>query len=344
MHSNAEETGYILCRPQGGLNDMLGEIEKCCQYADRTNRIVIVDTNYEGAETFQDDLSQYFESNNANLCLSLKGFEDSLSQLSVFPNFLLGRINSYRAVRKLHTNFLVDQITQEYISFDFNRNYSEKLLVHHSSGGATNSHLLFQRLRLKKNLKLEIQKRLNRIGGAYLAVHIRNTDYFSDCSKIIKLINCSPYKKVFISTDNQESLNDLKTILVNKSVFSFANVLSVDGKPIHLKKDLSREEIFLRNLDSILDLLLLALSEKLLLVLISGRKGHGSHPVFSGYFILAWNLRSKGDILEKFLAGIEIQVNKPSCIEKWLFVIKRYYLGASRRLMALKFKVNGNRP
>ncbi len=194
MHIKTNDTRYILCRPQGGLNDMLGEIEKCCQYADRTNRIVIVDTNYAGAESFHDELNHYFESMQSNLFLSIDGFKGLLRQLDVFPNFLFGRIDSYKTVRKPQTNYLIDEITQEFISFDFNKEYDEKLLIHHSSGGATNSHLLFQRLRLAKNLGVEFERRLGEIGGTYLGIHIRNTDYYSDYSKIIKSIKNYPQK------------------------------------------------------------------------------------------------------------------------------------------------------
>src|SRR5947209_3468047 len=61
----------LLCRPQGGLNDMLCQIEKCCQYADRVGRTVIVDTDYarSAPATFKDHLSKYFVSLRVGLVL-----------------------------------------------------------------------------------------------------------------------------------------------------------------------------------------------------------------------------------------------------------------------------------
>lgn len=94
----------------------------------------------------------------------------------------------------------------------------------------------------------------------------------------------------------------------------------------------------MRNIDSILDLLLLSLAKKIVLVPISGRKGHGSYPIFSGYSNLAMNLRWADVILKRFLVNTQVQVNKPSFFEKWAFHIQRYYLYASRRL--IPFKLN----
>lgn len=333
MQNKTNHARYILCRPQGGLNDMLGEIEKCCHYADRTNRVVIVDTDYRYATSFHDDLNKYFESTRENLILSINGFEDLINQLDVFPRFLGGRLFSYKTIKKWPTDFMIDSISQEFISFDFNEEYSEKLLVHHATGGAINSHLIFGKLKLKKNLVIELEKRLNKIGGPYLGIHIRNTDYYSDYSNVLKSMEQQKLEKIFIASDNKNTANDLKVQLKNKSTFSFSNSISVDNEPIHLKLNLSKDEIFIRNVDSILDLLMLALSKKLTLVPICGRKGSDLFPVFSGYSILALNLRFTSSILIHFLSNTKIKVSNGSYIERCTFFIKKNYLVVSRRLM-----------
>jgi hypothetical protein len=35
----------LVCRPQGGLKDMLCQIEQCCRYAERFDRTVLVETD-----------------------------------------------------------------------------------------------------------------------------------------------------------------------------------------------------------------------------------------------------------------------------------------------------------
>ena len=37
---------YLLCRPRGGLNDTLNQIELCWRYSEIYNRILIIDTEY----------------------------------------------------------------------------------------------------------------------------------------------------------------------------------------------------------------------------------------------------------------------------------------------------------
>ena len=325
---------YILCRPQGGLNDMLGEIEKCCQYGKKFNRIVIVDTNYLGSNSFHDDLSKYFVSIQENLILSLDKFKEVISRLDVYPKFLDGKVNSYSIIYKEGTEFPIDDVAGKYISFDFNKDYSEKLLVHHASGGATNSHLLFRRLKLREELISELQNRLTDIGGSYLGLHIRNTDYFSDYLSVVPRIEKQNYQKIFISTDNQATLDLLKEKL-KKDCYSFASVLSNNNEPIHLQKNLNRQDIYRRNVDSILDLIMLALAKKLICLPISGRRGNDKSPIFSGYSILSMNLRTSRDSLSLFLSNTSIQFRsrKFRHIERFLFMMRKYYLMTYRQLI-----------
>ena len=51
---------YILCRPVGGLNDIFCQIEKCWQYAEKYNRILIVDTDKSQGLLGQNFLDFFF--------------------------------------------------------------------------------------------------------------------------------------------------------------------------------------------------------------------------------------------------------------------------------------------
>ena len=50
---------------------MVSQIERCCRYAELTNRAVIVDTDY-GADSYGDDFDRYFISRHTHLILSAK--------------------------------------------------------------------------------------------------------------------------------------------------------------------------------------------------------------------------------------------------------------------------------
>jgi hypothetical protein len=55
---------YLLCRPHGGLNDTLCQIEKCWKYALKSDRVLIIDTRNSGLHA---DFSEYFEAKEKSL-------------------------------------------------------------------------------------------------------------------------------------------------------------------------------------------------------------------------------------------------------------------------------------
>lgn len=87
---------YVLCRPQGGFNDMLSQIEKCYVYAKKENRKVIVDTNYSANETWHDPLDKYFTSTDEALILNINNISESIENMTVYPESLFGRLNAYK--------------------------------------------------------------------------------------------------------------------------------------------------------------------------------------------------------------------------------------------------------
>ncbi|MCP5000226.1 MAG: hypothetical protein GY933_16185 [Hyphomicrobiales bacterium] len=54
---------YLLCRPKGGLNDTLCQIERCWQYAEQHHRTLIVDTT---RSCFAGEFSNFFEPTEAS--------------------------------------------------------------------------------------------------------------------------------------------------------------------------------------------------------------------------------------------------------------------------------------
>ena len=119
----------LLCRPRGGLNDMLSQIERCCRYAEMTDRSVIVDTKF-GRESFGDDFDRYFISRQSRLVLSASELRADLDRAEVFPTGLKGRVSSYDWYRDETSKLHVDRQTGEPLTFDFAQDYPHDLLVH----------------------------------------------------------------------------------------------------------------------------------------------------------------------------------------------------------------------
>ena len=89
----------------------------------------------------------------------------------------------------------------------------------------------------------------------------------------------------------------------NDRVFSFASLPSNTGKPIHIMEQPEPEaDVFRRNSDAILDLLLLALARNLHLLEVSNYR----HGKYSGFSVLAYNLWSSKIVLKHLIADADV--------------------------------------
>ncbi|MFO0991851.1 MAG: hypothetical protein U1E67_07975 [Hyphomicrobiales bacterium] len=238
---------------------MVSQIERCCRYAERTDRTVIVDTKF-GAGGYGDEFDRYFISRQRRLILSARDLHPAFDRASTFPTFLQGRVSSYDVGFNENTRAFVEKVTLEPLTFDFGRDYPHELLVHQQQRRLPIAVSVFMRLRLQPLLTRELLSRFAKIGAPYLGIHVRHTDYHSDYRPLIERVAASNVAKVFLATDNRQVLDEFRASLPGKQIFSFTEDLSVDGKPIHLHSP-ADGNVFKRNCDAILDLLLLALSD-----------------------------------------------------------------------------------
>src|SRR5262245_41057141 len=121
----------LLCRPQGGLNDILCTIERARAYAEKSNRTLFVDTNFVNTEYVRDDFSNYFKSKDRTIRLNISPIAHMLDQMTTFPPCVAGKINKYHAHFDQALGNFAEQETQQLISFNFNVDYAEQLLVLH---------------------------------------------------------------------------------------------------------------------------------------------------------------------------------------------------------------------
>jgi hypothetical protein len=273
-----------------------------------TQRTVVVDTAYTNAIYFRDKFSHYFSSRQERLILSLDDQAISLNELNVFPEVLQGRLDSYnfesQEIKNSKRRLRVDILTGQPITFDFTRDYPHTLLVHHQAGGGRLSHSSLLRLSLKNSLVDELISRIDRIGGSWIGVHIRNTDYSTDYQSLIDLLKKSSPKRIFLATDSLEVKQRFESEFSNEKVYSFSQQLSVDGKPLHRLTDLDETNTALKNIDAILDLVMLGLSSRLLFQEVSPNQ-YGTK--YSGYALLAQHLWSTKIVLKNFISDPRIK-------------------------------------
>lgn len=295
---------FVLCRPQGGLNDMLCQIEKCCRYAETTARTVVVDTAYIHSDYFKDDFSRYFSSKQKRLIFSIGDQAADMDAMQVYPEILQGRLYSYEVHFDGKILAFCDTASGQPITFDFKRDHAQPLLVHHQAGGGSLSHSALLRLSLDRSLVDELMARIRTMGGPWIGVHIRDTDYSTGYESLLQQLKKVSAKRIFLATDSLQVRQRVESELKNTAVYSFSRRLSADGKPLHKMRGMDDSDVFASNRDAILDLLMLALSTKLLFKKIEPNAYGVSH---SGYSVLAHHLWSSKIVLRHVISDPRIE-------------------------------------
>ncbi|MGE0724003.1 MAG: hypothetical protein AB7O45_06495 [Alphaproteobacteria bacterium] len=290
-------TKYVLCRPEGGLNDMLCQIERCCRYAERTGRTVVVEANFRPGRFFRDRLDRYFGSLQPRLLLDPTPVMTELVRASVYPEHLRGRLNDYVHRWDRTTSRYVERAQGQPLTFDFMTDYRHEVLVHHQPGGGRNSLFAFLRLALTPALVAELARRWAAIGPGYAAVHVRHTDYRTDYAAILTALRRAPPARLLVATDNSAVLEEFRQALGPERVHNFAWLGVGPGVPLHRYR-VGVDVVERRNSDAILDLLMLGLARELHIVKVENRKDGG----FSGFSQLAADLFRAKAVLRHLVA------------------------------------------
>ena len=287
---------YVLCRPDAGLNDILCQIETAYQYAERTDRMVMVDTGYKNLGYFHDEFSNYFSSLDDRLILDTDFIQSSLDSMTVVPSALKGRLSSYRPQwNQVPYHNFVDAEIGTLISFDLTKHYEEEILVRHTSGGGRISILALQKLVLREWITIPLSQRINAIGRPFGAVHIRNTDQQTDYRQVIDQMIGSILLPVFIATDSLSRRQYCETVFGSQNVIYFSD-LPEEEYPIHCNRNFRSP--YQRNSEAILDLLTMALSNEYYKIPVRSSNGL---ETYSGFSDLVEDLMDNSKILISLL-------------------------------------------
>jgi hypothetical protein len=287
----------LLCRPEGGLNDILSEIGKCMAYCITFDRVLVVQSNYIDNHHFKDAFSNYFKATNPRFILNAESNAVELDSLSVLPNFMQGRLNTYRREQLWKE---LPAMKNAGITFDFSKDHSEQLLVHHQNGQhkKRNAMIALSHLQLVDQLALQLEQRLQILGQDYTGFHVRHTDYKTDYEKRVKRLAGSVDGPVFLATDNRAVLEFFKNVFGGKRIFGFSVLPDEAGEPLHHGAESS--VLRARNVDAVLDLFTLALAREYHFFPRVTAK-FSLLPVYSGFSSLAARLRASPQILKHVL-------------------------------------------
>lgn len=216
---------YLYVFISAGLNDTLCQIKQALDYASKYNRIIVFDKFH---------------------------YEITFEFWNIFEI-------EYPNVKIIYDDLNISNITNRQ-QLNYNIDYSEAVVSYYKPTGGIDSHALIQYLTLKPHIIEQFCERLNNIGGEYIGIHIRNTDIKSDIEGLLNLIRNKDLSKIFLSTDDINTLNNFKKNYGNK-IYSFSSIINLDkDKSLHHSNKLEKK---IKNIDAMLDLLCLGYAKEI---------------------------------------------------------------------------------
>jgi hypothetical protein len=211
------------------------------------------------------------------------------SEDSCFPKSLAYKVNSYKHSWDPSSKTFVDKETGIPLTFDFNSDYSETLLLHEQSGGGMQSIRALSIMRLKPEIKQKIKDIIESL-GEYDSIHIRNTDLKTDYKHIFSQLKDKIKARVVVCTDDF-SVQQYAKDLWGDQLSILHNIPDTGGKALHRHK---RPDQYTLNVAALIDLFVLASAKNF--YKCKTHKGR-----ISGFAQLAESLRSHPRILKKML-------------------------------------------
>ena len=287
---------FLLCRPIGGLNDTLCQIEQCWRYAEKFSRSLIIDTLKSGllaefSEFFSPRTSLtkvYFRLSDVQLCV--------LDTLTCFPHSAQGKIKAYFSVYSKDLRNYVDRETSTRLTFDFNRNYDETVLIHEQSGGGELSFHLLNRVSISEKIRPIILDKIQEFDHGYLAIHVRNTDYQTKFEDLFKdIYPMVSDKSLLVCSDDAEVISRAKSFFTLSKILISSYPPQTEKKPLHLSTThIDDEQRKKATINSIIDLIALGRSTELYFSNVTA-----GHP--SGFSRLAMYLCENKNVIDALL-------------------------------------------
>jgi len=289
---------YLICRPNGGFNDVLSRSETAVRYSYKHRRKLFI---YTANVDYCDDLSNYFILPSY---ISSGKIEDIQYPASVYPQYLSGNIYEFEDFRE--EKKMLDSKGESYNTSDINSDYKEQYLICNWLGDRQTSICFFKRIKLVEHLRIHISRKVRQL-GKYSAVHIRNTEnYQTDYKMFLKIVkeDLDPLHTIAVCTDSYEVQEYSKALFGERLVLP-SIIPDYGGKSIHVYKHPDIQQKRRENVDAITDLFILACSKKLYTSVITTeqKKKTIEDKFYSGYSLLAMNLHKRKRLVTKLLSG-----------------------------------------
>lgn len=211
---------YVYIALEGGINDILSQIERTYYYCLKYNRILLVDTINS---TYKINLSDFCYFKNKNIICDInKIIEICSKNISIYPAQF-----SDKLLNILNGNIKLDYMTNlnkyGYSLHELPNSIIKEDIIIHNSWGGGNGYNFYKELTIKDNILEICKNRHSLLNLKYLCIYIRNTDKKSNYKDLyyenINLIN--NYECVYIATDDIIALKFFKENINNNNIFNF---------------------------------------------------------------------------------------------------------------------------
>ena len=295
---------FVYCRPVGGLNDTLCEIEKCWAYAEKNARALVIDTRVSG---LMGQFSTYFSLNAATIPVFptvTQELLDHLNSLTCYPEVLTGRLGKYTCTHIEEFEARVEIPSQTLLTFDLDKTYKHGVVQRETLGGGLASERSVQRITVLPEVREQVVKVLNELPRPYLGIHVRNTDYVTEYKSFFdQLLPKVTGRTVLVCSDDAEVIEYARKFFDLAKVISSSTTLVEKGSCLH--EDISYPNAAACKqaaINSLIDVFALAESERLFYTDVTrGRT--------SGFSMLANYLYENKEVRLRFL-GVDAPQDK----------------------------------
>jgi len=220
---------FLLCRPRGGFNDTLYQIEQCFRYAERYQRYLVIDTEYLVSTGISINFSKIFRLAYLSdrvffqMTPELIGY---LNTRTTYPPACKRRLDQYQTRLDDQYKF-IDTLSGSQLSFKFNQDYSEEVLVHDQLGGGKEGINCLQRLKLTDSFRNDVLSLLHPLlEKNHIGLHVRNTDFLTNFKSFFEAVyDQSVNQRILVCSD------DFKVIEFAKEFFNQSNVIYLSRPP-----------------------------------------------------------------------------------------------------------------
>jgi hypothetical protein len=224
--------------------------------------------------------------------------------MTVFPSCLFGRLSSFTGYLRPGDYFISDNETGTPLTFDFNSDYVESILVHEQGriGGHPPKSLYFwSTVELCQSLKERVLKEIGQLPQIYKAIHIRHTDYQTPNFELLLAELGARWNEdyVLLCSDSELVFSTAQRIFARSKLLRLSKISSCDSTPLHTR---SHGELqWELNAQSFTDLFALAFAAETAFLPVTVVVNGKSMSIFSGFSVLASQLAANKHVLNRLL-------------------------------------------